>query len=159
MDGDRRFSDGTLEQRVVVVAAPIFCDSAQIFSGAEGSAPSSGFCGTPAKKQLDGLVATGPVKSRSVCLKLLGLWQSASQLHIDGDGLIAHHSDGLLGGDAEMAALVVRSVNPLSTVAYFSGVGLRIIPPLALYNSLKTLNLSANHIGELLLQMDFLGCR
>jgi len=85
--------------------------------------------------------------------------QSAPQLNIDGDGLIAHHSDGLLGGDAETAALVARSVNPLSTVAYFSGVGLRIIPPLALYNSLKTLNLSANHIGKLLLQMDFLGCR
>ncbi|CAK9232456.1 unnamed protein product [Sphagnum jensenii] len=64
---------------------------------------------------------------------------SGHQMNVDGDG-------SLMGGDAEMAALIARSVNPLSTVAYFSGVGLRIIPPLALYNSLKTLNLSANHI-------------
>jgi hypothetical protein len=68
---------------------------------------------------------------------------SGHQMNVDGDG-------SLMGGDAEMAALIARSVNPLSTVAYFSGVGLRIIPPLALYNSLKTLNLSANHICKLL---------
>jgi hypothetical protein len=29
------------------------------------------------------------------------------------------------------------SIDPLFTVAYFSGVGLQIIPPPALYNSLK----------------------
>ncbi len=85
--------------------------------------------------------------------------QFALQLHIDGDGLIAHHSDGLLGGDTEMVALVVRSVNPLSTIACFSRVGVQIIPPLALYNSLKTLNFSINHIDKHLLQMDFMGCR
>ncbi len=68
---------------------------------------------------------------------------SGHQMNVDGDG-------SLMGGDAEMAALIARSVNPLSTVAYFSGVGLRIIPPLALYNSLKTLNLSANHIRKFL---------
>jgi len=74
--------------------------------------------------------------------------QSAPQLLTDGDGSVVHHNDASLGGDAERAAQIVRSVDPLSTVAYFSGVGLRMIPPLALYNSLKTLNLSVNHIGE-----------
>jgi hypothetical protein len=76
--------------------------------------------------------------------------QSAPQLQTDGDGSVVHHNDASLGGDAERAAQIARSVDPLSTVAYFSGVGLRMIPPLALYNSLKTLNLSVNHIVHII---------
>jgi hypothetical protein len=45
-----------------------------------------------------------------------------------------------------MASFIARSVNPLSTVAHFSGVGLRLVPPLGVHNNLKTLNLSANAI-------------
>ncbi|KAG6540815.1 hypothetical protein Mapa_017792 [Marchantia paleacea] len=52
--------------------------------------------------------------------------------------------EGVLDADAEMARRVVRSVNPLSTVAHFSGVGLKVIPSLGIFSSLKTLNLSAN---------------
>jgi len=54
----------------------------------------------------------------------------------------------LLGGTAEGAAWIAHSVDPFSTVAYFSGVGLQIIPHLALYNSLKILNLLVNHEGQ-----------
>ncbi|CAM6094059.1 unnamed protein product [Calypogeia fissa] len=46
--------------------------------------------------------------------------------------------------DAEMTKMIVRSVNPLSTVAHFSGVGLKVIPTLVMFIRLKTLNLSAN---------------
>lgn len=56
--------------------------------------------------------------------------------------------DGVLDVDAEMARRVVRSVNPLSTVAHFSGVGLKVMPSLGIFGSLKTLNLSANSFGE-----------
>lgn len=55
--------------------------------------------------------------------------------------------DGAVDSDAEMAKMVVRSVNPLSTVAQFSGVGLKVFPSLAIFSSLKTLNLSANSFG------------
>lgn len=58
-----------------------------------------------------------------------------------------HHGGVLLDADAEMANMIARSVNTLSTFAHFSGVGLRLVPPLGLYNNLKTLNLSANAIG------------
>ncbi len=54
----------------------------------------------------------------------------------------------LLGGTAERAAWIAHSVDPFLTVAYFSGVGLQIIPPLVLYNSLKILNLLVNDEGE-----------
>jgi hypothetical protein len=54
----------------------------------------------------------------------------------------------LLGGNAERAAWIAHSVDPFLTVAYFSGVGLQIILPLALYNSLKILNLGVNREGE-----------
>ncbi|KAL3696935.1 hypothetical protein R1sor_011011 [Riccia sorocarpa] len=58
----------------------------------------------------------------------------------------AVRSEGGLDPDHEMARMVARSVNSLSTVAHFSGVGLKVLPSLAVYTSLKTLNLSGNHI-------------
>jgi hypothetical protein len=36
-------------------------------AGKQAVALSSGFCGTPLKKQQNSLVAAGPVKSQSVC--------------------------------------------------------------------------------------------
>lgn len=59
-----------------------------------------------------------------------------------------HMGDQFPDADSEMASFIARSVNPLSTVAHFSGVGLRLVPPLGVHNNLKTLNLSANAIGE-----------
>lgn len=69
----------------------------------------------------------------------------------DGSALLDrrnHQGDHLPDADNEMASFIARSVNPLSTVAHFSGVGLRLVPPLGLHNNLKTLNLSANAIGK-----------
>jgi hypothetical protein len=57
-----------------------------------------------------------------------------------------HSGDQFPEADSEMASFIARSVNPLSTVAHFSGVGLRLVPPLGVHNNLKTLNLSANAI-------------
>ena len=75
----------------------------------------------------------------------------SDQIIPDGNALLDrrnHQGDQLPDADSEMASFIARSVNPLSTVAHFSGVGLRLIPPLGVHNNLKTLNLSANAIGE-----------
>ncbi len=47
--------------------APSFCDGAQMFLGGERLAVSFSFCGTPSKKQPNGLNGAGPVKSQRVC--------------------------------------------------------------------------------------------
>lgn len=70
---------------------------------------------------------------------------------IQGDGIVAldrrnHLGEPLLDADSEMASSIARSVNSLSTVAHFSGVGLKLLPPLGGHSNLKTLNLSANAI-------------
>lgn len=48
--------------------------------------------------------------------------------------------------DAELTNAAIRSLNPFSTVAHIAGIGLREVPSLGLFNSLKTINLSANKI-------------
>ncbi|KAL2643439.1 hypothetical protein R1flu_011026 [Riccia fluitans] len=58
----------------------------------------------------------------------------------------ASRLEGVVDADQEMARMVARSVNSLSTVAHFSGVGLKVLPSLAVYTGLKTLNLSGNYI-------------
>lgn len=42
----------------------------------------------------------------------------------------------------------VRSLHPSSTVAHISGIGLREVPPLGMFSSLRALNLSANLIAH-----------
>lgn len=77
--------------------------------------------------------------------------RASHQTQSDGGALLdrrIHAGDILPDADSEMASFIARSVNPLSTVAHFSGVGLRLVPPLGVHNNLKTLNLSANAIGE-----------
>lgn len=53
---------------------------------------------------------------------------------------------GAMSLDVELANAAVRSLNPFSTVVHIAGMGLREVPSLAKFNSLKTLNLSANNI-------------
>ncbi|XP_024364961.1 uncharacterized protein [Physcomitrium patens] len=75
------------------------------------------------------------------------------QMHLDGIALVDrrnHQGEQLIDADSEMASFIARSVNPLCTVAHFSGVGLKLPPPLGAHNNLKTLNLSANAIVRML---------
>lgn len=73
----------------------------------------------------------------------------SDQIQPDGNALQDrrnYQGDQFPDADSEMASFIARSVNPLSTVAHFSGVGLRLVPPLGVHNNLRTLNLSANAI-------------
>lgn len=74
----------------------------------------------------------------------------SNQVHPDGGTLSDRrdqHGDIQLDADSEMASMITQSINPLSTVAHFSGVGLKLMPHLGTYHNLKTLNLSANALG------------
>ena len=74
----------------------------------------------------------------------------SNQVHPDSGTLLDRrdqHGDVQLDADSEMASMIAQSVNPLSTVAHFSGVGLKLMPHLGSYHNLKTLNLSANALG------------
>ncbi|KAG0575264.1 hypothetical protein KC19_VG331600 [Ceratodon purpureus] len=73
----------------------------------------------------------------------------SDQIQHEGNAVLErrnHQGDQVPDADSEMASFIARSVNPLSTVAHFSGVGLKQLPPLGVHNNLKTLNLSANAI-------------
>lgn len=48
--------------------------------------------------------------------------------------------------EMELANNVIRSLNAFSTVAHISGIGLSVIPALAAFASLRTINLSGNYI-------------
>lgn len=52
--------------------------------------------------------------------------------------------------DRELASAAIRSLPAYSTVAHMAGIGLREVPSLAVFNCLKTLNLSANSITRVL---------
>lgn len=51
-----------------------------------------------------------------------------------------------LSNEMELANNVIRSLNAFSTVAHISGIGLSVIPALAAFASLRTINLSGNYI-------------
>jgi len=54
--------------------------------------------------------------------------------------------DGNLPEEMQLANNAIRSLNAFSTVAHISGIGLRVIPALAPFTSLRTINLSGNSI-------------
>lgn len=54
--------------------------------------------------------------------------------------------DGNLPEEMQLANNAIRSLNAFSTVAHISCIGLRVIPALAPFNSLRTINLSGNSI-------------
>ncbi|KAH9298465.1 hypothetical protein KI387_030147, partial [Taxus chinensis] len=53
---------------------------------------------------------------------------------------------GNLSNEMQLANNVIRSLNAFSTVAHISGIGLSVIPALAPFASLRTINLSGNYI-------------
>eukprot|EP00249_Psilotum_nudum_P021144 c27992_g2_i1 orf=452-3127(-) len=57
---------------------------------------------------------------------------------------------GVAPVDFEHANAAFRSLNALSTVAHISGMSLTVVPSMGMYNSLKTLNLSANCIVRII---------
>lgn len=54
--------------------------------------------------------------------------------------------DGNLPEEMQLANNAIRSLNAFSTVAHISGIGLRVVPALAPFTSLRTINLSGNSI-------------
>ena len=54
--------------------------------------------------------------------------------------------DGNLPGEMQLANNAIWLLNEFSTVAHISCIGLRVIPALAPFNSLHTINLSGNSI-------------
>eukprot|EP00252_Welwitschia_mirabilis_P013930 TRINITY_DN3085_c0_g1_i2.p1 TRINITY_DN3085_c0_g1~~TRINITY_DN3085_c0_g1_i2.p1 ORF type:complete len:609 (-),score=71.44 TRINITY_DN3085_c0_g1_i2:671-2497(-) len=51
--------------------------------------------------------------------------------------------------ELQLANNAIRSLNAFSTVAHISGINLKVIPLLAPFTSLRTINLSANNIGRI----------
>eukprot|EP01018_Ginkgo_biloba_P005023 Gb_01862 [translate_table: standard] len=54
--------------------------------------------------------------------------------------------DASLTEEMQLANNAIHSLNAFSTVAHISGIGLSVIPALALFTSLRTINLSGNFI-------------
>eukprot|EP00250_Pteridium_aquilinum_P008526 c18015_g1_i2 orf=684-2744(+) len=75
---------------------------------------------------------------------------SSAEPHRNGvyDALVAPHSIDHATTDHAFANAAVRSLHPSSTVAHISGIGLREVPSLGMFSSLRALNLSANLIAH-----------
>ncbi|KAI4337686.1 hypothetical protein L6164_016069 [Bauhinia variegata] len=56
------------------------------------------------------------------------------------------HPDAILSKEILTANNVVQSLNPTSTVAHISGIGLKAIPAISHFSSLRSVNLSSNFI-------------
>jgi hypothetical protein len=50
---------------------------------------------------------------------------------------------------AVQASSVVQTLNSFSTVAHVSGMGLKVVPVISAFSSLRAVNLSGNLIGKL----------
>jgi hypothetical protein len=73
--------------------------------------------------------------------------KSPPQLTTDADRSIVHHNDAFVGWHCREGSLDCSFCGSFfdSCICFWR---LQIIPPLALYNSLKILNLLVNHEGE-----------
>jgi hypothetical protein len=60
---------------------------------------------------------------------------------------LTRHQDGNLSKDILYANSVVQSLNPASTAAHISGIGIKAIPAITHFSSLRSVNLSNNFIG------------
>jgi hypothetical protein len=59
------------------------------------------------------------------------------------------HVNKRRGGDEVLQANnVIQSLNILSSVAHISGMGLKVVPTISAFNSLKAVNLSSNFLGK-----------
>lgn len=61
--------------------------------------------------------------------------------------LLARHPNTNLSEEILHANSVIQSLNSSSTVAHISGIGLKVIPAIARFSSLRSVNLSSNYIG------------
>ncbi|XP_045803420.1 uncharacterized protein LOC123896992 [Trifolium pratense] len=59
---------------------------------------------------------------------------------------LTRHQDGNLSKDILYANSVVQSLNPASTAAHISGIGIKAIPAITHFSSLRSVNLSNNFI-------------
>lgn len=62
---------------------------------------------------------------------------------------LIRHSDVNLSEEILHANSIIQSLNSSSTVAHISGIGLKAIPSMSCYSSLRSVNLSNNFIGML----------
>lgn len=60
---------------------------------------------------------------------------------------LVRHPDANLSKEILIANSVVQSLNPASTVAHISGIGIKAIPAISHFSSLRSVNLSSNFIG------------
>jgi hypothetical protein len=103
----------------------------------------------------------------SSSLDRVSAWVSSSLIHAaeeEEDGIIeVGESSGTKGhhvqaparrrspakNDAVQASSVVQTLNAFSTVAHVSGMGLKVVPMISAFSSLRAVNLSGNLIGKL----------
>lgn len=64
----------------------------------------------------------------------------------------ARHFDPKLPEEVLHANSIVQSLNSSSTVAHICGIGLKVMPSISHFSSLKSVNLSSNSIGTFLLK-------
>ncbi|KAL1344631.1 hypothetical protein HN51_018503 [Arachis hypogaea] len=62
---------------------------------------------------------------------------------------LSHHTDANLSKEILHANSLVQSLNPASTVAHISGVGIKAIPGISHFSSLRSVNLSNNFIVQI----------
>jgi hypothetical protein len=102
----------------------------------------------------------------SASLDRVSAWVSNSLIHAEEeeDGIMeVGESSGTKGhhiqaparrrspakNDAAQASSVVQTLNAFSTVAHVSGMGLKVVPMISAFSSLRAVNLSGNLIGKL----------
>jgi hypothetical protein len=102
----------------------------------------------------------------SASLDRVSAWVSNSLIHAEEeeDGIMeVGESSGTKGhhvqaparrrspakNDAVQASSVVQTLNAFSTVAHVSGMGLKVVPMISAFSSLRAVNLSGNLIGKL----------
>ncbi|KAL2339924.1 hypothetical protein Fmac_007864 [Flemingia macrophylla] len=62
---------------------------------------------------------------------------------------LARHPDANLSKEILNANSVVQSLNPASTTAHISGIGIKVIPSISHFSTLRSVNLSSNFIAHI----------